>query len=100
MPPCDFVLVVQLFRRSVVSDFVTPWPVARFPVCHHLLELAQTPGHRVGDAIRPSPPLLSPSPPAFHLCQHRVAWPVRFALRISSIIMFQQILDVKLKFEI
>ena len=31
-----------------------------FPVLHHLLELAQTHVHRVGDAIQPSHPLLSP----------------------------------------
>ena len=32
------------------------------PVHHQLPELAQTHVHRVGDAIQPSPPLLSPSP--------------------------------------
>ena len=32
-----------------------------FPVHHQLLELAQTQVHRVGDAIQPSLPLLSPS---------------------------------------
>ena len=42
-----------------------------FPVLHHLLELAQTHGHRVSDAIQPSYPLLSPSPPAFNLSQHQ-----------------------------
>ena len=36
-----------------------------FPVHHQLPELAQTHIHRVGDAIQPSHPLLSPSPPAF-----------------------------------
>jgi len=34
---------------------------------HHLLELAQTHVHRIGDAIQPSHPLLSPSPPTFNL---------------------------------
>ena len=42
-----------------------------FPVHHQLLELAQTHAHRVGDAIQPSHPLSSPSPPAFNLSQHR-----------------------------
>ena len=42
-----------------------------FPVHHHLLEFAQTHVHWVGDAIQPSHPLLSPSPPAFNLCQHQ-----------------------------
>ena len=34
-----------------------------FPVQHQLPELAQTHVRRVGDAIQPSYPLLSPSPP-------------------------------------
>ena len=38
-----------------------------FPVHHQLPELAQTHVHRVGDAIQPSHPLLSSSPPAFNL---------------------------------
>ena len=42
-----------------------------FPVLHHLLELAQTHVHWVSDAIQPSNPLSSPSPPAFNLSQHQ-----------------------------
>ena len=42
-----------------------------FPVLHHLLEFAQTHIHRVGDAIQPSHPLLSPSSPAFYLSQYQ-----------------------------
>ena len=42
-----------------------------FPVHHQLLEFTQTHGHRVGDAIQPSHPLSSPSPPAFSLSQHQ-----------------------------
>ena len=34
------------------------------PVHHHLSEFTQTHVHQVGDAIQPSHPLLSPSPPA------------------------------------
>ena len=41
------------------------------PVHHQLPALAQTHVHRVGDAIQPSHPLLSPSPPAFSLSQHQ-----------------------------
>ena len=41
-----------------------------FPVFHHLLELAQTHLHWVGDAIQPSHPLSSPFPPALNLSQH------------------------------
>ena len=41
------------------------------PVHHQLLESTQSRVHRVGDAIQPSHPLLSPSPPAFNLSQHQ-----------------------------
>ena len=42
-----------------------------FPVHHQLPELTQTHVHRVRDAIQPSHPLSSPSPPAFNLSQHQ-----------------------------
>ena len=40
-------------------------------VHHHLLEFTQTHVHRVGDAIQPSHPLSSPSPPAPNPSQHQ-----------------------------
>ena len=42
-----------------------------FPVHHQHPDLAQIHVHRVGDAIQPSHPLSSPSPPAFNLSQHQ-----------------------------
>ena len=42
-----------------------------FPVHHQLPEPAQTHVRLVSDAIQPSHPLLSPSPPAFNLPQHQ-----------------------------
>ena len=42
-----------------------------FPVHCQLPELAQTHVHPVGDAIQPSHPLSSPSPPVFNLSQHQ-----------------------------
>ena len=42
-----------------------------FSVHHQLPKLAQTHVHWVSDAIQPSHPLSSPSPPAFNLAQHR-----------------------------
>ena len=42
-----------------------------FPVHHQLLKLAQTHVHRFCDAIQPSHPLSSPSPPALNLFQHQ-----------------------------
>ena len=59
---------------SHVQLFVTPWTAAcqaSQSIHHQLPELAQTHVHRVGDAIQPSQPLLSPSPPVFSLSQHQ-----------------------------
>ena len=41
------------------------------PVHHQLLEFTQTHVHRVGDAIQPSHPLSSPSPPVPNPSQHQ-----------------------------
>ena len=41
------------------------------PVHHQLLEFSQSHVHQVGDAIQPSHPLSSPSPPALNLSQHQ-----------------------------
>ena len=41
------------------------------PVHHQLPELTRTHVHRVGDAIQPSHPLSSPSPPAPNPSQHQ-----------------------------
>ena len=45
----------------------TPGP----SVHYQLLEITQAHVHRVGDAIQPSHPLSSPSPPAFNLSLHQ-----------------------------
>ena len=42
------------------------------PVHHQLPEFTQTHVHRVGDAVQPSHPLSSPSPPAPNPSQHLV----------------------------
>ena len=62
---------VQLL--SHVQLFVTPWTMATLglPVYHQLPESTQTHVHWVGDAIQPSYPLSSPSPPALNLSQHQ-----------------------------
>ena len=63
-------------------------------VHHQLPEFTQTHVHRVGDAIQPSHPLLSPFPPAPNLSQHQglssestlhMRWPKywSFSFRIS-----------------
>ena len=54
------------------------------PPCPSLTpELAQTHVHWVGDAIQPSHPLLSPSPPAFNLSQQQPKSLFRFFYKIS-----------------
>ena len=59
-------LLCQTLRDPI--DCRTPG----FPVLHNLPELAQTHVHQASDAIQPSHPLSSPSPPAFSLSQHQV----------------------------
>ena len=44
------------------------------PVLHPLPEFTQTHARWVGDAIKPSHPLSSPSPPAFNLSQNQGLW--------------------------
>ena len=59
--------------RSVVSNSLQPNGLqhASLPVHHQLPEFTQTQVHWVSDAIQPSHPLSSPSPPAFNLSQHQ-----------------------------
>ena len=45
------------------------------PVLYYLPEFALTHVHRVSDAIQPSHPLWSPSPPALDLSQHQGLFP-------------------------
>ena len=61
-----------------------------FPVHHQLPELAQTHVHRVGDAIRPSHPLPSPSPPAFNFPQHHSLFQWVSSLhQVANVLEFQ-----------
>ena len=61
------------FSHSVVSNSLWPHGLQHtgLPVHHQLPEFTQTHVHWVSDAIQPSHPLSSPSPPAFHLSQHQ-----------------------------
>ena len=60
------------------------------PAHHQLSELTQTHVHRVGDAIQPSHPLLSPSPPAPNPSQHQglFQW-VSSSHEVAKVLEFQ-----------
>ena len=67
-----FLPLLLLFSCSVMSESLgSQGSMPGFPVHHQLPELAQTHIHWVSDAIRPSHPLSSPSPPTFNLPQHQ-----------------------------
>ena len=60
---------------SVAQSCLTLWDsmdcsTPGFPVLHHFPECAQIYARWISDAIQPSHPLSSPSPPAFNLSQH------------------------------
>ena len=60
------------FSCSVVSDSLRPHELQPGLRVHHQLpEFTQTHVHPVGDAIQPSHPLSSPSPPAPNSSQHQ-----------------------------
>ena len=60
------------------------------PVHHQLPEFTQTHVHRVGDAIQPSHPLSSPSPPAPNPSQHQglLQW-VNSSHEVAKVLEFQ-----------
>ena len=60
------------------------------PVHHQLPEFTQTHVHWVGDAIQPSHPLSSPSPPALNLSQHQglFKW-VSSSHQVAKVLEFQ-----------
>ena len=73
-----YLLVISSYFTGVVQfslvtqsclTFCNPMDcsIPGFPVHHQLLELTQTHVYWVSDAIKPSHPLSSPSPPAFNL---------------------------------
>ena len=90
-------MVTYSFCCSVTQLCPTLWDpmnhtTSGFPILHHLLELAQTHIHWVGDAIQPPHHLSSLSPPAFSLsqCQALFQW-------VSSSYQVARILELKLQ---
>ena len=89
------VLVTQFssvqFSCSVVSDSATPWTVAHqaflsITNSQSLLKLMSI----ESDAIQPSHPLSSPSPPAFNFSQHQGLFPwVSSSHQVAKVLEFR-----------
>ena len=65
--------MISLVQSQSCPTLCDPIDCSRpgFPVHHQHPEFMQTHVHWVGDAIQPSHPLSSPSPPALNLSQHQ-----------------------------
>ena len=86
--------------QSIQFSSVTQWcptlcdPMNRstpgLPVHHKLPEFTQTHAHWVGDAIQPSHPLSSPSPPAPNPSKHQglFQW-VNYSHEVAKVLEFQ-----------
>ena len=59
------------------------------PVHHKLLEFTQTHARRVGDAIQPSHPLSSPSPPVPSPSQHQGLFQVNSSHEVAEVLESQ-----------
>ena len=91
--PQDFLIFLQF--SSVAQSCLTlcdPMNHSKsgLSVHHQLPEFTQTHIHRVGDAIQPSHPLLSPSPPARNPSQHQslFQW-VNSSHEVAKVLEFQ-----------
>ena len=80
------------FSHSVLSDSLQPHELQTpsLPVHHQLPEFTQIHVHWVSDAIQPSHPLSSPSPPALNLSQHQglFKW-VSSLHQVAKVLKFQ-----------
>ena len=77
--------------HGIFQARVLEWVAIAFSYVHQQLpELTQTHAHWIGDAIQPSHPLSSPSPPTFSLsqCQGLFQW-VSFSHQVAKVLEFQ-----------
>ena len=88
-------LAITLQFRSVTQSCLTlcdPMDCSTpgLPVQHQLPEFTQTHVHQVGEAIQPSHPLSSPSPPALNISQHQglFKW-VSSSHHVAKVLEFQ-----------
>ena len=91
----DFVLWCSVQFSSVTQPCLTlcnhvDGSTPGLLVHHQLPEFTQTRIHWVGNAIQPSHPLLSPSPPAFNLFQHQSLFKWVFSShQVAKVLEFQ-----------
>ena len=85
-------IVVQSLSR--VRLFATPWTAARQASLSFTLSpsLPTFMSIEFGDAIQPSHPMLSPSPPAFNLSQHQSLF-----LQVGCLHRVPKVLDLQLQ---
>ena len=85
--PVQFISVAQLYP-TLYDPMNSSMP--GLPALHHIPELTQTHVQWVGDAIQPSHPMSSPSPPAFNLSQHQglFQW-VSSSHQVAKVLEFQ-----------
>ena len=88
----EYIYISSVQLLSHLQLFETPCSTLGFPVHHQYPELTQTHVHRMGDAIQPSHPLSSPSPPTFNLSQHQSVFQ-----RISSSHQVAKVLEFQLQ---
>ena len=88
-------IYIYIYIRSVTQSCPTlcdpmNHSTPGLPVHHQLLEFTQTHVHRVSDAIQPSLPLSSPSPPAPNPSQHQslFQW-VNSLHEVAKVLQFQ-----------
>ena len=89
---CRSVLQSVQFSCSVISNSLQPMDHSRpgLPVHHQLPEFTQTHVRWVGDAIQPSHPLSSPSPPALKLSHHQALFQwVSFSHQVARVLELQ-----------
>ena len=84
-----YISSVQLLSHVWLCDSVNRSTLG-LPVHHQLPEFTQTHVHRVGSAIQPSHPLLSPSPPVPNPSQHQslFQW-VNSSHEVAKVLEFQ-----------
>ena len=88
---CELVQFSSVQSLSHVQLPAIPWTAAPgLPIHHQCLEFTQSHVHSVGDAMQPSHPLLSLSPPTFSLSQYQdlFKW-VSSLHQVAKILEFQ-----------